>query len=189
MRIILLITLLFSSLFAYKDAFYLGAYTGAFEGKSDYHELDIDDIESTDRHLRGVRLGWNRNSLSGFYFKNRIEFNYDQRKYLISDHLQDGWHFGVSYAWGYNLDWLLTQEITPYISLGAGAGKLDKLLGNGTDMSLGLGLALSFRLVEFTVEIKREFWQLDGFRFPFGAPFQGDATTIDHAAAGINIKF
>ncbi|GHV08012.1 hypothetical protein AGMMS50229_15760 [Campylobacterota bacterium] len=186
MRSILWLFLLVSSLSAYRDAFYLGAYGGFLDGTIEQEERDRDF--SSSNAIMGARLGWILNSGGDYYVKHRFEFLADSRKTKEKNgDPENGWRLGISYALGYNVDWFLTQELVPFVSIGAGVGEI-KPYGRGSDMSLGFGAALAFRYVEITAEVKREFWQTNGMRFPFQAPFNGSGA-VDLFTAGINIKF
>ncbi|GHS86679.1 hypothetical protein FACS189487_01390 [Campylobacterota bacterium] len=188
MRIFALILLLAASALAYKDAFYLGYYGAAFDGKLDMNDQEL-DIKN-DGFSHGFRLGWNDNMRSHFLAKIRWELFYEDRSFTFNGSRDpiNGWHGGASFALGWNTDLFLTQELVPYIKLGAGAGEFNREIGHGTNMQLGVGLAFALKYLEITIEAKREFWQLKGYRFPLKAPFSGDGD-IDIFSAGINIKF
>jgi hypothetical protein len=177
------------SAFGYKDAFYLGAYGGALEGALE--KSDKIDLEN-DAYLQGFRLGWNNNMKSSFQSKIRWELYYERRDFAYefdgADKIEDGWHAGASVALGYNLDWFLTTELTPYFKIGMGLGGFGDDFSNGSNLNLGVGLALSLRYFELTAEVKREFWQLKGYRFAFHTPFTNDGS-IDVVSAGLNFKF
>jgi opacity protein-like surface antigen len=183
-RVFVCLFTLFLPLFAYKDSFYVGGYGGLFnEESSGDRRVEFEGAKS----LYGIRFGWNNNTPSSFYRKNRIEISADQRSFAVGDETRSGWHAGVSFALGYNLDLLLTHEIVPFVSIGAGLGKFDTQ-DNGSEIALGIGIAYATRYVECAIEAKREFWQLQGFRFPFSAPFEGDFS-VDTVTAGINFRF
>jgi hypothetical protein len=189
MRFILFFTLFLASAFGYKDAFYIGAYGGALEGALEKSaEIDLE----SDTYPLGFRLGWNNNMRSSFMSKIRWELYYEQRDFAYkldgADKTEDGWHAGVSVALGYNIDWFLTQELTPYIKIGTGLGGFGDDFGDGSNLNLGVGVAFSTRYFELTLEAKREFWQLKGYRFAFHTPFSNDGS-IDMLSAGLNFKF
>jgi hypothetical protein len=192
---------------AYKDAFYLGYYGGIIDGSLEKGEAKH-EFES-DGALKGGRIGWNNNTRSHFLAKIRWEIFYEERffkrenlekiiaaspnltaaeKDAISSRRRHSWHSGANVALGWNTDLFLTAELVPFVKMGFGLGKFDEELGHGSNMHLGVGAALALRYAEITVEARREFWQLKGFRLPFKAPFSGEGS-IDHLSAGINIKF
>jgi hypothetical protein len=159
-RFCLLILFFCANAFAYKDSFYIGAYGALIDGTLDKKVKA--DLES-EAYLRGVRLGWNNNMRSPFLAKIRWEFFGERRDFTYKvggeEKTKDGWHAGASVSLGYNVDWLLTQEIVPYIKFGAGVGNFDKDFEDGSNLHLGVGLAFSFRYFELTAEARREFWQ------------------------------
>jgi opacity protein-like surface antigen len=172
---------LLSISFAYKDSFYMGAYGEIYDG-----ELSETEVEN-DGAAYGGRIGWNYNFKSPYYAKYRVEFTLDERTFSFNEGSDNGLLLGISYAVGYNLDLLLTQEIVPYISIGMAVGRFDHF-ENASEMSVGVGLSIAFRLFEVTAEARREFWQMRGVRIPIGAAFDNDGH-IDAFSAGINVKF
>ncbi|MDR1452058.1 MAG: porin family protein [Helicobacteraceae bacterium] len=189
MRFALCLLLVCASAFGYKDAFYVGAYGGAFEGTLE--KKTKADLEN-DGYLQGFRLGWNNNMRSNVLAKIRWELYYERRDFTYdlsgADKKEDGWHAGASVALGYNTDLFLTQELTPYVTIGTGLGGFGKDFGDGSNLNLGVGLAFTFRYFELTLEARREFWQLKGYRFAFQTPFKNDGT-IDMVSAGLNFRF
>lgn len=189
MRSLLTVFFLSTLLFAYKDAFYLGLYQSTQEGggTSDKMKHDVQSRENQN----GFRFGWDKNSDETHRAKTRYEFAYEKRalEYTKDGTTQegDGYRLSASASWGYNVDWLLTDEIVPFFRLGAGAGKMEKM-GNGTDLSLGLGVAYVTRRFEVLAGVDREFWQLSGTRFPFNTLFENDAV-VHNYHLGLNVRF
>lgn len=182
MRILTFVFFLFSIASAYKDSFYIGGYGEIYEG-----DLSETEVENDDTASYGGRIGWNYNFKSPYYAKYRVEFTLDDRAFSFNGQSDNGLQFGVSYAVGYNLDLLLTQEIVPYISIGMAVGRFDHF-ESVSEMSVGAGLSFAFRLFEITAEVRREFWQMRGVRIPIDAAFDNDGY-IDAFSAGINVKF
>lgn len=186
----LLITLLFSTLvFAYKDAFFMGVYQSIQDGEGTSDDYDH-TIESRENQ-NGFRLGWDKNSDETQLAKTRYELAYEKRalEYSLGGAKTeaDGWRLSGSIGWGYNVDWLLTHEIVPFVRLGAGMGRFDDI-GRGTDMTLGIGMVYTTRRFEILAGVDREFWQLSGTKFPFRNFVENDLV-IHNFHAGVNIRF
>lgn len=187
MRIFIVLVLFFTSLFAYKDAFFVGGYKSTQDGKLKENKYTLENGSFNN----GFRFGWHNNTDHTNLSKSKYEFFYEKRTidYKVDgiSNEASGYHFGFDASWGYNLDLLLTYEIVPFVKLGAGAGKFGSI-GNGTDATLGIGISLVTRWVEFTAEANREFWQLKGVRFPFETPFKNDGY-VHNYRFGMNFRF
>ncbi|MGE4294752.1 MAG: hypothetical protein AB7E49_03530 [Campylobacterales bacterium] len=189
MRIFLILSLLSTLLFAYKDAFYLGLYHATQNGGGSSDKMEH-DLQSQEGQM-GFRFGWDQNSDETHLSKTRYEFAYEKRalEYTRDGAATegDGYRLSASASWGYNVDWLLTDEIVPFFRLGIGAGEMETM-GNGTDLSLGLGVAYVTRRFEVLAGIDREFWQLSGTRFPFSNLTHNDAI-VHNFHVGVNVRF
>lgn len=199
MRIFLLLLLFFAPLFAYKNAFYIGAYLSMHDGKFERGGNDIFNLgeEKVDHELsdnslgQGFRFGWHNNSSHTNLAKTRYEFFYEKRdiKYKVdnNEEIKSGYHLGFSMSFGYNLDLMTTHEIVPYIKLGIGAGNF-KGIGNGSETILGVGVAYVTRYFEIIAGADREFWQLSGLKIPLDTPVDNDGY-LHNYHLGLNFRF
>lgn len=146
---------------------------------------------SSRENKNGFRLGWDINSDHTPQAKTRYELTYEQRafEYELNGQKKEGdaWRLGTSMSLGYNLDWLLTDEIVPFFRVGAGLGTFHGV-GNGTDLALGVGIVYATRRFEILAGVDREFWLLEGTKFPFNNLFDNEAI-IHNVHLGVNVRF
>lgn len=157
-----------TDLFAFKDAFFIGMAQGVTTGTSENKVIAKPTQEyDTTGTFSGIRLGSDMNLDRGHQIKGRWEFAYENRDYTYDlDGVETetpGRHFTVSFLWGHNIDFMLNNELVPFVKLGYGVSTTDEL-GDAYHSTVGAGITFVTEYLEIGVGIDREGKKFGGVR-------------------------
>lgn len=190
--LILFLSFFSTQLFAFKDAFYIGATRGYSEGTVRTKELTKtrEDYQAN-ADISGLKFGSDLNLNRSHQLKGRWEYALEKRLYTYEkndvQYDAEGYHLGIAFLWGYNLDFMLNDEFVPFFKLGYG-------LSNSTEVEdsyeavYGIGFHFITKYFELGGGVDRENVEYGGVRF-YPDLFKESATTGVNAYINLNIRF
>jgi hypothetical protein len=166
--ILLFLTILFTDLFAFKDAFIIGMTQGVTTGTSENNKISplTEDYDTTGT-FSAIKLGNDMNLDRAHQIKGRWEFTYEDRSYTYDlDGIETettGRQLSIAFLWGYNIDVMLNYELVPFVKLGYGTSTTGEV-GDAHHSIYGAGVYFVTKYLEIGAGIDREGKKFGGLR-------------------------
>jgi hypothetical protein len=158
--LLIFLSLFSTNLLAFKDAFYMGVSQGQTIGESTTKELSASEMTyDLAGEITAIKMGSDFNIDRAHRFKGRWEFSLEERAYTYEkDGLKEelgGHQYSASFLWGYNVDFMLNDELVPFVKIGYGVSNTDTI-GEAYHGIYGVGVYFITKHFEIGAGIDRE---------------------------------
>lgn len=146
----------------------MGLSQGQTTGSSNNKQISKPRVDyDTTGEFSGIKLGSDMNLNRSHQIKGRWEFAFENRSYIYERNgveiTTPGRQFDIAFLWGANIDFMLNDELVPFVKIGYGVSTTDEL-GDAYHGIYGAGIYFITKHFEIGAGIDKEGKKFGGVR-------------------------